>query len=204
MIRSAFREKRVYQLHCPNVAEFRKVLEKIRPCWEEATFWVNNIDLLYEPETDQMVVTRVLVPIPITTYCYPVEEFFNKEFVDYKPTDNKLWFQSEKYDGIEPKSGPCLVVFDLAIDDKWCRLVGDLVRKIPNYESMIFNLETKGLVKTTSTTGYMAFSAYKFCFADKEVFYDGSTFYDVDCLGTTLCSDITEKVKTLHLENFGC
>ena len=189
MIRPAFREKRMYQLHCPDVAEFRKVLEKIRSRWEEAIFWINNIDLLYEPETDQMVVTRAVIPVPLTKFCYSVEDFFNKEFVDCVNKDNRLCAYQ--------KSGPRLTITDLEIDDEWCCLVGDVL-KIPNYEAIVFNLETKGLVKTTPTTGYMAFSAYKFCFVDEEV------FYDVDCLGTSLCSDITEKVKALHLENFGC
>ena len=68
------------------------------------------------------------------------------------------------------------------------------IKEYVDYPGMIDDLEKIGKVKTKIGTNYMAVDPRRFWFLDEGSTYEGST-YEVDCLGTKLCSDLTKKVE---------
>lgn len=62
------------------------------------------------------------------------------------------------------------------------------IKKIKDFPRMISDLEARSIVKIEKTNSAMAVDERKFYFSGE------NTKYDVDCLGTTLCRDISDRV----------
>lgn len=85
---------------------------------------------------------------------------------------------------------------------KGCRILSFLDRKLEcggvylksieksiDYTQTISDLERLGCVKTMPTTNYLANDERKFSFVD-----DPLVEYEVDCLGTSLCQELSDRV----------
>jgi hypothetical protein len=71
-------------------------------------------------------------------------------------------------------------------------------KKVIDYAKIITDLSGKGIVGIRPSNNVMAVDERKFYFLNDEDHFD----YDVDCLGTKACQDITLKVTELWLTKF--
>jgi|WetSurMetagenome_2_1015567.scaffolds.fasta_scaffold459088_2 hypothetical protein len=89
------------------------------------------------------------------------------------------------------KSSKCILDVKTRIDHDTLKPVE--VSEVVNYPVMITDLENLKLIETRPTSSVMAWDDRKFRFIGEDV------FYDVDCLGTRLCSDISERIKNIWI-----
>lgn len=115
---------------------------------------------------------------------------------------------------VEPKTYTLQQFQELIKDARYIRFVYKITLDIvhdedvepqtsygPNYPSIISELEKKKLVVTKPTTTVLCSDPRKFTVVTGESI-SSPVFYDVDCLGTSLYTEMSREVEKLYLESF--
>lgn len=168
---AVFRQLYTYKFSPKTSSEILELGECLHLCEElEVNTKSGNVNFLYEKEDGNVYPTKI-------------SRNYNGEAIE--PISGTKF--ASKWLGVHAQ---ITVITKQPLEYNSMVLTG--VREYYDYPKMIDDLEKNKIVQTKPSNGYLVNDSRKFWFPGEEE-------YEVDCLGTKLCVEITEKVKSSWL-----